>query len=86
VVAHIGAFTWGLLDNLLEGEWLHFEDLSGTSAGAMNAVARRRRHGLWWTRRGLDVLFQTFRERVKNLPRPRTPVIPEHRLPEKAAE
>jgi len=34
-----GAFTWGVLDRLLEDERLHIAALSGTSAGAMNAVA-----------------------------------------------
>ncbi|HEY5082576.1 MAG TPA: patatin-like phospholipase family protein [Bauldia sp.] len=33
-----GAFTWGVLDALLEDERLDFEAISGTSAGAMNAV------------------------------------------------
>ncbi|GGX89897.1 alpha/beta hydrolase [Litchfieldella qijiaojingensis] len=33
-----GAFTWGVLDRLLEHERLEFGGLSGTSAGAMNAV------------------------------------------------
>ena len=33
-----GAFTWGALDRLLEEEWLEIEGISGTSAGAMNAV------------------------------------------------
>ena len=33
-----GAFTWGVLDRLLEEAWLTFDGLSGTSAGAMNAV------------------------------------------------
>ena len=33
-----GAFTWGVLDRLLEEEWLSFNAISGTSAGAMNAV------------------------------------------------
>ncbi len=33
-----GAFTWGVLDRLLEEEWLCFEGISGTSAGAMNAA------------------------------------------------
>src|SRR5580704_6070572 len=27
-----GAFTWGTLDRLLEGEALHFEGIAGTSA------------------------------------------------------
>lgn len=34
-----GAFTWGVLDRLLEDGRLSFEAISGTSAGAMNAVA-----------------------------------------------
>jgi len=34
-----GAYTWGVLDRLLEDERLEFAGISGTSAGAMNAVA-----------------------------------------------
>jgi len=33
-----GAFTWGVLDQLIEDGRLGFEAISGTSAGAMNAV------------------------------------------------
>ena len=33
-----GAFTWGVLDRLLEESWLTFDGISGTSAGAMNAA------------------------------------------------
>ncbi|MCC5975912.1 MAG: patatin-like phospholipase family protein [Rubellimicrobium sp.] len=33
-----GAFTWGVLDRLLEEDWLTIEGISGTSAGAMNAA------------------------------------------------
>ncbi len=33
-----GAFTWGVLDRLLEDERLEIDALSGASAGAMNAV------------------------------------------------
>ena len=33
-----GAFTWGVLDRLLEQEGLHIEGISGTSAGAMNGA------------------------------------------------
>jgi NTE family protein len=33
-----GAFTWGVLDALIEDGRLDFEAISGTSAGAMNAV------------------------------------------------
>lgn len=55
-----GAFTWGVLDRLLEEEHLRFEGVSGTSAGAMNATmlaqglmegghegARERLAGFW---------------------------------------
>ena len=34
-----GAYTWGVLDRLLEEPWLQIEGISGTSAGAMNAAA-----------------------------------------------
>ena len=33
-----GAYTWGVLDRLLEDDW-RLDGISGTSAGAMNAVA-----------------------------------------------
>jgi NTE family protein len=33
-----GAFTWGVLDRLIEEPWLQIEAISGTSAGAMNAA------------------------------------------------
>ncbi len=55
-----GAFTWGVLDRLLEEQWLAIDGISGTSAGAMNAAvladgyvaggregARRALHGFW---------------------------------------
>jgi len=34
-----GAFTWGVLDRLLEEESIEIEAVSGASAGAMNACA-----------------------------------------------
>jgi NTE family protein len=33
-----GAFTWGVLDRLLEDERIEIEGISGASAGAVNAV------------------------------------------------
>lgn len=55
-----GAFTWGVLDRLLEDDRINIEAISGTSAGAMNAVliadglmtdgkegARRAMDGFW---------------------------------------
>ena len=34
-----GAFTWGVLTRLLDEDWIEVSGVSGTSAGAMNAVA-----------------------------------------------
>jgi NTE family protein len=55
-----GAFTWGVLDRLLEEESIRFDAVSGASAGAVNAVllasgladggrnqARQRLHQFW---------------------------------------
>ena len=39
-----GAFTWGVLDRLLEDERIDFEGVSGASAGAVNAVVMA--HGM----------------------------------------
>ena len=39
-----GAFTWGVLDRLLEEDWLRIEAVSGTSAGAMNAAVMAHGH------------------------------------------
>src|SRR5436190_13173074 len=33
-----GAFTWGVLDHLLSDDRIDIEGISGTSAGAMNAI------------------------------------------------
>ncbi len=33
-----GAFTWGVLDRLLEEPWFTIDGITGTSAGAMNAA------------------------------------------------
>src|SRR5512138_2389319 len=43
-----GAYTWGVLDRLLEEPWLKIEGISGTSAGAMNAAVL----ACGWTRGG----------------------------------
>ena len=36
-----GAFTWGVLDRLIEERWLRIEAISGTSAGAINAAGQQ---------------------------------------------
>jgi NTE family protein len=45
-----GAFTWGVLDRLLEEPWLRIVAISGTSAGAMNAAVLAD----GWTKGGAD--------------------------------
>ena len=40
-----GAFTWGVLDRLLEEPWLRIDGISGTSAGAKNSAAAIYREG-----------------------------------------
>jgi NTE family protein len=54
-----GAFTWGVLDALLEDGRTAFDGISGTSAGAMNAVVMA--HGLLHGGRdGARAALQTF--------------------------
>ena len=33
-----GAFTWGVIDRMLDVDWVRLDGISGTSAGAMNAA------------------------------------------------
>jgi len=52
-----GAFTWGVLDRLLQEPWLRIEGISGTSAGAMNAAVLASGHvggGAEGARQALD--------------------------------
>ncbi len=53
-----GAFTWGVLDRLLEDGRLDFDGFSGTSAGAMNAAA----FAVGWEQGGAELA----RERLEN--------------------
>ena len=58
-----GAFTWGVLDRLLEDERIRIGAISGSSAGAMNAVAL----AAGWTaggRRGARETLHRFWSRV----------------------
>jgi NTE family protein len=58
-----GAFTWGVLDRILEEPWLQIDGISGTSAGAMNATVLV--HG--FTQAGAEgarVALETFWRRV----------------------
>jgi NTE family protein len=56
-----GAFTWGVLDRLLEEPWLKIEAISGTSAGAMNAavlVSGYVKGGVQGAREALDAYWE----------------------------
>src|SRR5262245_21590860 len=62
-----GAFTWGVLDRLLEEPRLRIEGISGTSAGAMNADVLAEGHaatgepqagGQHWRNSGVGCLMQ----------------------------
>jgi NTE family protein len=62
-----GAFTWGVLDRLLEDERVGLDGLSGTSAGAMNAAVLA--YGLTiGGREGARVALRRFWEGVAALP------------------
>ena len=59
-----GAFTWGVLDRLLEEKWLRIDGISGTSAGAMNAAVLASAYALGGAERArsaLGVLAQRLR-------------------------
>ena len=62
-----GAFTWGVLDALLEDGRFDVRALSGTSAGAMNALALA--HGLLQVQQvlGLEGVRRVVRERAVQL-------------------
>ena len=53
-----GAFTWGVLDRLLEDETLSFSAVSGTSAGALNAAVM----ATGWARGGAQSKRQAARD------------------------
>jgi NTE family protein len=61
-----GAFTWGVLDRLLEESWLRIAGISGTSAGAMNAAVLAD----GWTEgaaEGARVALEQFWQRVSRV-------------------
>jgi NTE family protein len=73
-----GAFTWGVLDRLLEEPWLGIDGISGTSAGAMNAAvladgyakggpsSAREALEKFWRRVSDAARFSPFKESGKN--------------------
>jgi len=72
-----GAFSWGVLDRLLEEPWLRIDGISGTSAGAMNAavmVAAHASGGPEQARRALEKYWRSVSEAARLSPFQRTPL------------
>lgn len=72
-----GAFTWGVLDRLLQEPWLEVEAISGTSAGAMNAAVFA--HGMATggretARAALEAFWQKVSEAARFSPFQRGPL------------
>ncbi len=72
-----GAFTWGVLDRLLEEPWIKIEAISGTSAGAMNAavlVDGWSRDGAAGARAALDAYWRRVSRAAAFSPLQRSPL------------
>jgi NTE family protein len=72
-----GAFTWGVLDRLLEEPWLKIDAISGTSAGAMNAAVLAdgwTRGGASGARAALDAYWERVASAAALSPLQRTPL------------
>jgi len=72
-----GAFTWGVLDRLLEEPWLQIDAISGTSAGAMNAAVLAggwANGGASGAREALDAYWDRVARAALFSPVQRTPV------------
>ncbi|THK35876.1 patatin-like phospholipase family protein [Ensifer sp. MPMI2T] len=72
-----GAFSWGVLDRLLEEPWLQIEGISGTSAGAMNAAVMAHGYvvnGAEGAREALGVFWRRVSEAARFSPFQRGPL------------
>lgn len=72
-----GAFTWGVLDRLLEESWLKIDGISGTSAGAMNAAVLAdgfAAGGAEGARKALEVFWRRISDAAKFSPFQRGPL------------
>jgi NTE family protein len=72
-----GAFTWGVLDRLLEEPWLRIDGISGTSAGAMNAAVLAdgyAQDGAPGARRALERYWHYISDAARFSPLRRTPL------------
>ena len=72
-----GAFSWGVLDRLLEEPWLRIDGISGTSAGAMNAAVLVHGHqkgGVAGAREALETFWRRVSEAARFSPFQRGPL------------
>ena len=72
-----GAFTWGVLDRLLEEPWLTIDGISGTSAGAMNAAVLVYGHqtgGAAGAREALEAFWRRVSDAARYSPFQRGPL------------
>ena len=72
-----GAFTWGVLDRILEEPWLKIEAISGTSAGAMNGavlVSGYMQGGAEGARAALDAYWGSVADAARFSPIQRSPL------------
>jgi NTE family protein len=72
-----GAFSWGVLDRLLEEPWLEIDGVSGTSAGAMNAAVMIDGHeagGRDGAREALERFWRSVSDAAQFSPFQRTPL------------
>jgi hypothetical protein len=74
-----GAFSWGVLDRLLEEESLEIQAVSGTSAGAMNGavlVDALKRGGRQQARERLERFWRSSSEAADNIFKPGRMLLP----------
>ena len=72
-----GAFTWGVLDRILEEDWLVIDGISGTSAGAMNAAVLASGYtegGRGGARQALEKFWRKVSEAARLSPFQRSPL------------
>ncbi len=72
-----GAFSWGVLERLLEEPWLQIDGISGTSAGAMNAAVLADGYaegGAQGARRALERYWRYVSEAARFSPFQRSPL------------
>ncbi|WP_424363253.1 patatin-like phospholipase family protein [Methylocystis parvus] len=72
-----GAYTWGVLDRLLQEERLKIEGISGTSAGAMNAavlISGHAKAGSSGAREALEFFWRRVSEAGRLSPLQRSPM------------